>query len=304
MKRKIEYLLLAAVIVLLGSYLYFKRTDQVHYQIPQLKAMDADAVTSIVVTSVGQSVTLNRKDRAWTIGTAGFPADRQKAQKMLHDVKTLTLTDLVSDSKNYSRYDLGENDRITVKAYAGSSLVRQFDVGKVASSNRQTYVMIPGDANVYQAKAGFREDFQGNVESFRDRKVLSFMMEDIRKVSISKGSASVALTRQVPGEKPGKPAVWVDGKGKEASKSDMDLLVSSLSSLECSEFLGDLKKTDLGSPAATVTLTGDREYSFSLYAKKGDKTPATSSGSGYVFGMQEYQREAIGKAIDKLVKAP
>jgi hypothetical protein len=304
MKGKKEYLLLLLIIVAVGSYLYFKRTDQVHYQIPQLAAISTRTLTSIQISTGGQGLTLNGKDRVWTVGAAGYPADFQKVQKILHDIGTLTLTDLVSDSKNYSRYDLGEKDRISVKAYAGTVLVRQFDVGKVAPSSRQTFVMLPGDPNVYQAKDGFREDFLGSAATFRDRKVLGFIMDDIRKVSIAKGASSVTLTRQVPADKPGKPAIWVDGAGKEASKSDMDLIVSSFSSLECSEFLDDLKKDGLGSPSVVVTLTGPGDYMFSLYPKKEARTPATSSGTSYVFTLQDYQLEAIQKAIDKLVKNP
>jgi hypothetical protein len=303
MKGKKEYLILLVIILAVGAYLCFKRTDQVHYQIPALKEIDAKAVTSIRIAAGGQVVTLEKKDSGWTIAPAGFPADTQKAQKMLYDIKALTLTDLVSDSKNYSRYDLGDNDRIGVKAYAGTRIVRQFDVGKVAPSSRHTFVMLPGDANVYQAKDAFREDFQGSAASFRNRKVLGFVMDDIKTVSITRGAATTTLTRQVPGGKPGKPAAWFDGAGRETSKPDMDLLISSLSSLECSEFLDALKKADLGSPTVTVTLTGKDGYSLSLYPKKDARTPATSSGTSYVFTLQDYQMDALQKAIDKLSAA-
>jgi hypothetical protein len=304
LKGKKEYLIPLVIIALVASYLYFRRTDQVNYQLPQLAAVDIKAVTSIQVSSGGQNVTIKGKDRAWTIEPAGYPADFLKVQKMLHDIGALELTDMVSDSKNYSRYDLGPDGRITVKAYAGERLVRQFDVGKVAPSSRHTYVMLPGDPRVYQAKDSFRDDFQGTATSFRDRKVLGFVMDDVRKATITMGARSVTLTRSTPEDKPGAPAVWVSAAGKEASKSDMDLLVSTLSSLECSAFLDALKKADLGSPTATVTLTGGTDYTFSAYPKKGAVTPLASSGSDYVFTLQDYQLDAILKALEKLSKTP
>lgn len=304
MKGKKEYLILLVIIALVGSYLYFRRTDQVNYQIPRLGEIDVRTVTSLQISSGGKGVTLTGKDRAWTIDPAGYPADFQKVQKMLHDIRTLTLTDMVSDSKNYSRYDLEEADRITVKAYAGDRLVREVHVGKAAPSSRHTYVMLPGDFKVYQAKDSFRDDFLGNAASFRDRKVLGFVMDDVKKVCIMKGTRAVTLTREVPEDKPGAPALWKSASGKEASKPDMDLLVSTLSALECTSFLDSLKKADLGSPSAVVTLFGDKDYSFTLYPKKDAVTPLTSSGSDYVFTLQDYQLEAIRKAADKLAQTP
>jgi hypothetical protein len=304
LKGKKEYLILLVIIALVGTYLYFRRTDQVNYQIPQLPKVEANAVTSIQVSSGGKSVTLTGRERAWTIDPAGYPADFQKVQRMLHDIRALELTDMVSDSKNYDRYDLGTDGKITVKAYAGERIVRQFDVGKAAPSSRHTYVMLPGDPNVYQAKDSFREDFQGDAAAFRDSAVLAIAMDDIKKVSVASGSRTVALTRTAPANKPGAPAVWLSASGKEASKSDMDLLVSSLSSLECSAFLDTLKKADLGSPSESVTLTGDKDYSFSVYPNKDIGTPLASSGSDYVFTLQDSQIEAIRKAVEKLSKTP
>jgi len=303
MKRKIEYVALVLVIVAVGSYLYFKRTDRVHYDIPRLEEIDARAVTSLEISSWGGSVTLSRRGGEWVLSPSGYPADAQKARKLLHDVAALTLTDLVSDSKNYDRYDLGEKDRITVKAHAGARVLRQFVVGKTAPTSRHTYVMLPGNPSVYQAMDSFREDFQGDGASFRLRKVLGFSMDGITKVSVRAGSAEAAYSRQVSPDKPGKPAAWVNGSGKEASRPDMDLLVSSLSSLECSGFLDHLEKGGLGAPVAVVTLTGDREHSLSIYPETSGGVPLTSSGYDSVFTLQDYQLDAIRKAVDKLAGA-
>lgn len=304
MKRKIEYLALVLVILAVGSYLYFKRTDQVHYDIPRLEKIDASTVTSLEIVSGTGSVTLTRKGTEWALSPAGHPADAQKVRRMLHDISTLTLTDLVSDSKNYDRYELGGKDRVTVKAHAGSTLVRQFAVGKTAPTSRHTYVMLPGDASVYQAMDSFRADFQGDGASFRLRKVLSFPMDGITKVSVRKGEVRQAYSRQAPPGKPGKPVAWVNAAGREASRPDMDLLVSSLSSLECSGFLDNLKKGGMGTPEAVITLTGDREHSLSIYPKTDAGTPLTSSGYDSVFTLQEYQLDALLKAVDKLAGVP
>jgi hypothetical protein len=303
MKKKIEIVVLLAVILGLGAYLHFRRADQVNYEVPKLGTIEAGTITAMELASGGQSVSLARKGKDWVVESSGFPADPLKVEKVLQGIRSLTLTDLVSDSKNYNRYDLGDKDRVTVKAYAGTKVLRHIHVGKAAPSSRHTFVMIPGDMNVYQAKEVFREDFQGDAASFRDRKVLSFAMDDITKVSIVKGKASVTLTRQAPRDEPGKPAIWTNAAGGEIPKGDMDLLVSNLSSLECSAFLDDLDMASLTSPEITVTLMGASEHTFSLYPKREGRTPAVTSSSSSVFTLPDYRLEGIRKAIEPMLKS-
>lgn len=301
MKKKIEIVILLAVILGLGAYLLLKRTDRVHYEVPELHKVDTAAITSIEISSAGQGVLLTRKGKDWTVGPEGFPADSRKVEKMLRSISALTLTDLVSDSKNYGRYELGDKEKVTVKASEGTRVIRQVDIGKAAPSGRHAFVMVPGDGNVYQAVEVYREDFQGNEASFRDRRVLSFPVDDIARVSIVTGRTTAVLTKQEPKDKPGTPASWVDKAGREAPKDEVDLLLSSLSSLECSEFLDDLKKESLVSPEVTITLTGSSEHTFSLYSKREGRTPAVSSGSPYVFTLQDYRLEAIRKAANQMM---
>ena len=59
---------------------------------------------------------------------------------MLSAIENLTLTALVSESKNYNLYDLNEEKRINVKAWQGENLKRDVDLGKTASSFRHTFV--------------------------------------------------------------------------------------------------------------------------------------------------------------------
>ncbi len=310
MKNKNEYLILIVLILALGAYLYFKRTDQVHYQVPQLSEIDTKKISRIEIVKKGRVLSLSQKDGAWHIDPKGYPADKARVEKMLGHVGGLTLTDLVSESENYTRYDLGPEEKITVKAFAGASLSRSFDVGKAAPSSRHTYVMLPGDTHVYQAKDSFRENFQLGMNELRDRTVLEFSTDEIKKVAVTQGGRSVTLTRvekagqaeEPRAEPPAKQVVWTDDSGKEAAKADVDMLLSSLSKLECGEFLEDSTREGLTSPETKVTLSGTKEHTLSLHAKQGDKTPATSSKSPYVFALPDYRQEGILKSIEALVK--
>lgn len=309
MKGKKEYVVLIVVIALLGAYLAFKRTDRVHYQVPQLSAVDGKNITRIEITGKDRAIELNKKDSGWVIGPKEYQADAARVEKMLKPISDLTLTDLVSESKNYTRYELGEQGKITVKAYAGAKLSRHFDIGKAAQSAKHTFVMLPDDPRVYQAKDSFREYFQVGMNELRNRQVLTFAEDGIRKLSIVKGGKPFTLTRQEPAAPAGKPeaaapggqAVWKDETGREIAKTDVDMLLSSLSKLECGEFLDDAAREGLGTPEVIITLTGSQDYSLSLYAAQGEKAPASSSASPYVFTLPDYRKEGILKNLDTLL---
>jgi hypothetical protein len=76
------------------------------------------------------------------------------AQEMLDTLGGLTLTALVSESKNYALYELDDAQKANVKAWQGDQLKRDVDVGKAAPSFRHTFVRLAGDD---RDKAAFRQ---------------------------------------------------------------------------------------------------------------------------------------------------
>ncbi|HQG31738.1 MAG TPA: hypothetical protein PLA83_07415, partial [Deltaproteobacteria bacterium] len=106
------------------------------------------------------------------------------------------------------------------------------------------------------------------------------------------------------GDPPAAEAGWTDAQGREIPKLEADALLSSLYDLECAGYLDGLAKAGLGAPDLTVTLSGEKDYTLSLYAKQKDTFPATSSGSAYVFTLADYQIDNIRKSAETLFKKP
>ena len=109
MKIKKEYIILIIVIAALSGYLYFQRADRVHYELPDVSAIDEKEITRIEIASGQESIKLNKKDGTWHISEQEYPADAKKTEDMLRVFKDLAITDLVSESKNYILYDLGDD---------------------------------------------------------------------------------------------------------------------------------------------------------------------------------------------------
>jgi hypothetical protein len=201
MKVKKEYIILGVLIAALSAYLLFRNPDKTHYELPTIPEMDVADISKIEISKEGTSLVLNKKDDKWHIAPEGYLADTTKVEGMLNGMESLTLTALVSESESYARYDLDDDDKITVKAWEGNTLKRNFDIGKPASSFQHTLVKLSGDDRVYHGRGNFRNQFDQRVDDLRDKLVLAFDEKDIQEISISKGEESVALKRgEVPVE--------------------------------------------------------------------------------------------------------
>jgi hypothetical protein len=322
MKMKKEYIILAAIIIGLSLYLTIHKSDKVHYTLPEIAKVAQKEITKIEISKKNESITLTRQGDEWVIGPDAYPADSGKINKILDIISDLSLTALVSESENYIRYDLSEDQRIHVRAFKGDALEREFDIGKAAPSFRHTFVKIGKDPKVYHAREDFQSQFEQTVDSLRDKTVLSFNGNEIQEIAIAKGDRSLALLKkQIPVEvKPNKDSVkpdkdskeeknrlpetktiWQDGDGKTVEDSKINSLLSSLSTLKCKSYLPG-EKEELKEPIYTVNLRGTDEQSLSIFKKATDESleyPAISSWNRYAFVLEGSRAENIMSVFEK-----
>jgi len=322
MKFKKEYLILVAVIVALSLYVGMRDRDRTHYKLPELPKLEAKKISKIEIQKPDMTMVLTKNGTDWVIGDEKFPTDSKKAKDLVDVIEKMTLTAMVSESKNYIRYDLGEKKKIRVKVFQGATLKREFALGKSAGSYQHTFVRIEGDDKVYHARGNFRNDFDRSVDDFRDKKVLSFDIAAIKAVSLTKGDETISLSHAQPPVSvnvDGKgdttpptvsPAVstdapWKDENGKDGDAGAVKTLLNTLSNLSCDAYLKNGNKDDLNEPIARVTLKGDKEYTVSIFAKSApdaDQYPAISSDNAYPFFLSTYTAENIMKDPATLYK--
>ena len=318
MKVKKEYFILAGVMVALILYLVLHRSDRTHYKLPDITGVSGKQISKLEIEKADKALVLNKKDNTWYIDPKGYPADSDKVKNMLDVIENLTLTALVSESKNYVRYDLSHDKKITVKAWQGKTLSREFDIGKAANTYQHTFVRLATDSNVYHARGDFKRKFNQTVDELRDKTVLSYTEKDIRKITLTKDQKTLTLTQKqiseqkdkkkdtpdTTSEKPETTIVWQDGEGKTVDKERVNRLLSFLNPLECETYINDAKKDDLKNPTYAVALKADKEYSLSVFTKK-DKDaktyPAISSENEYPFLLSESQVESIKSKIEDIL---
>lgn len=308
---KKEYLILAAVIAVLVLYLVFQKTDQTHYQLPEIPAVDQKEITKLEIQLPESRITLTRKDNSWFVGPEAYPADSGLVERMLDILSGLVVTDLVSESGNYARYDLGDDKKIHVTAFQGSESVRSFDIGKAAATFNHTYVRLDADPRVYHARENFRDRFNKTVEQLRDKEALSFDKKTITEVVFVKGEEAFQFAQaQVPvevtvdqeKEEPEKPAepqtetVWQGPDGEKAEAAPIDRLLDGIARLKAKGYVPDKKKEDFRDPICTIRVKGDEEYTLDIYPKMekdASEYPAVSSQNDYPFYLPETKVKSI-----------
>ncbi len=318
MKIKKEHIILAVIILALSLYVILRNPNRTHYKLPELSEVAEKDISKIEISKSDASIVLNKEDDKWHIAPQGYLADTEKVKNMLDSVEKFALTALVSESKNYSRYDLDDENKITVKAWTGGTLKRKFEVGKAASSFRHTFVRLADDHRVYHAMGNLRTKFDETVDKLRDKTVLSFDKTEIQDIRITKDKQVVAFNRtQVPvvvkaGEEADEqsPAsvkeetLWQTADGKKADETQLDRLLSTLSNLSCEKYIDDKKKEYFKDSIYTVQLVGAEEYTLSIFAKTdkdAENYPAVSSANDYPFLLQEWQAKNLMKKPDELM---
>ncbi|MDY6952334.1 MAG: DUF4340 domain-containing protein [Thermodesulfobacteriota bacterium] len=324
MKVKKEYIILGAVIVALSLYLVFRNPDRTHYELPTIPEMAEAEISKIEISKAGTTMVLNKKDDKWYMAPEGYLVDTQKVEAMLDGMETLAVTALVSESESFGRYDLNDDKKITVKAWQGETLKRNFDVGKAASSFQHTFVKLSGDNRVYHGRGNFRSQFDQTVDGLRDKTVLSFDQKEMQEIQVTKGKDIIAFKRgQVPVEvKASKEddaeaspsphegvgkMVWQTADGKEGDGARIDRLLDTLSNLRCEKYIDEKKKEDLTDPIWTVQVQGAKEYTLSIFAKKDEDAnnyPAISSENDHPFLLPKWQADRLMKKPDDMIKKP
>lgn len=321
MKVKKEYLILILIIIGLSVYLLMRSSSRTLYQIPELDGLKQSEISKIEISQGRNSFILKKKDSQWYLEPAGFLADKIKVNAMLNVFEALALTALVSESKDYNRYDLHPEKRITVKAWQQEVLKRNLDIGKAAASFRHTFVKLNGDSRVFHARDNFRNNFDFTIDSLRDKTVLSFKTTDIQQVQIIKDAHSVKLVRSEVPLKPAAPqqkktdtapaaAVkfeWQNDNGEKGNDRSLNRLLTTLGDLKCADYINDRQKDTFSAPIYTVKLKGLQDYQLEIFAKlqKDDKKyPAVSSDSDYPFWVTDNQVQQIMINPEEMIRKP
>jgi hypothetical protein len=334
---KKEYLIPIALILILGAYLLLHKENKDNYSLPEVVKIDTAKVTGLVINSKKETIKLMKKEKDWFVTDEQYPAKSGSVENMLDTIKGFKLSALISQKDDKKRYMLDEENRILVKVMEGDTEIFEFSMGKTAPTANHTFVMLKGNTDIYHANGNFKSDFSKTVPELRDKKVLELNKKATNKVTLTKADLSKTFVAQSPDtdkskdtdekevgeEKAGEKEVdttkestdkeetvvtWTSSDGAMVDNETITKLISSISFLECEEYLTTVSKEDLDkkTPLCTIQIenSADPESKSELKLFKDDEKEtltATSSMNNYAFALSQYNSKEIISDIGKLL---
>ncbi|MFH2092815.1 MAG: DUF4340 domain-containing protein [Pseudomonadota bacterium] len=302
---KKEYYILTILIVCLSAYLWFHTENRDNYKLPDIPKIDTSSITSILIEKKDGPVQFTRKDKNWTLTDKNFPADMNLVEILLDTLKTFKLTALVSQTSDLKRYELDQENQIHVMVTFGEKGRFEFFAGKEAPSFNHTFVMLAGDKNVYHAKGSFRNDFDQDVNAFRDKTILKVTADAVKQLTVSKGKISKTLNSKESTDKE-KTTVktWQTADGKPVDTKTINDFLASIAYLKCDTYADDniQNKLNKAAPICSIQIDAQEKTQFFLYTLDGsDDTYGTSSLNDYVFVLSDFDAKEIISNIETLL---
>ena len=311
MKGKKEYIIVILLIIGLGVFIWRDRTDQVHYQLPDIQPLESSEISRIELEKGNATVRIEKTGQEWVVHPGQFPAQKGKVQRALQAVADLQLTALASESGHYQRYGLDQNSAVHARAYTDQKQVRALYVGKTASSAGNTYVRLPDYPAVYLAQSNLRVALDRDKNSFVDKTVLSFSSADIEKIQIVANNDQLQLSRrqretadQNATASPSSVSNWRDASGGQADKETIDGLLNRLAGLQCQRFMEDKTADDFPEPSTHIVLQNDDKLELKLFSgelPEEEGTVAVSSQSEYPFVLSSFNSQQVVKKVNALL---
>lgn len=315
---KSEFIILALVIAGLTLLLLLRNPDRVKYELPKIPVVERETINRIEIQSAKGPVVLEKKAGEWRLQPSNHAVDTSRLNSALDALADLSLTTLVSSSRDFQRYGMDPDSAIHIKTFAGNEVVRSFILGNVASTYRHTFLKFPEDHRIYHASGSLRSHFEYSTKDWRDKTVLAFSIDEISEIGITAGKWSGTYVRQanIPetdsaddkaaaaGENM-VAVVWKARDGRSIDAKNMDPLLRTLSELSCQEFIQP--DPDLaGTPVVlSVSLKGNKEYRLQLQREQNGETTrykGTSSLVSQPFEMPAYTAEDLIQKAEALFK--
>lgn len=284
------------VILALVLYIVLRRSDRMQYGLPEMERVSGGSITSILLEDRDSgTIEMSKAGDSWYILPNRYRVDPSMAGDMVEALEDFRLTDLVSTSRSYERYELDDERGLRVVAGDGDTAAIEFILGKRAPSFNHTYVRLPDDGNVYHAAADLRRVFDRDVDALRDKNVLTFQKEDVVRLSVTLPEREFLLTKsssQVSTEsQSAQGPEWSASDGSQWSAEKVDELLDRIDDLRCSSFID--AGEELGEPLVVLQISTQNEHMLYLFEKDEGGYPARSTQTGFPFYLSEFLGDSI-----------
>lgn len=248
MKNKVELYVLLGIILLLSTYIVLRKDRKINYEVPKITSFEQSDISKISFNDLD----LTFDNGKWIL-PSGFFVDSSKIDQITADLSELKVIDMISKSKEYTRFKLDSPD--ILKVYNGEKLLLQLLVGSTSSTGNYTYIKFPNKDEVYSVRGDLKRNLASGEDELRSKQVLS--LDNPTRYTITT------------------PDTTIKKEGEEAND-----ILGYLKNVEAKDFK-NLSRTD---PLLTIAIEdNDLTKTLIIYNKVDNEYPATSSEVNFPF---------------------
>jgi len=277
-------LVMLAILLALGGYVYFVEVprDKKAAEEKKLLTFDKEAVTELTLTYPDRVLTLKKTDAGkWRITQpVEADADETTVKNLLNAVADAevkrTLDEVPQDLAVYGLTTPVVKAKLVLKDGKSVPLV---SFGKDTPVGFSTYAQKEGDAKVILVPQTLRMGVVKEVKDLRDREILTFNNEEVKKLEIRGPDREIVLNKAETGWALEKPTQ------AKADETEVKTFLSNLRSLRAQDFIEEpalgLKEFGLDPPQMSINITNS-DNSRKTVLIGGEKTDDKGTKNRYV----------------------
>ncbi len=270
-------LIMAVVLVLVGGFVYFYEVqgraerEETERQEELLLHFESDQVTAVELTTSAGTLRATKVDGEWGIvAPVTIAADGAAIDSMVDRLESGKHERLISEAADdLAPYGLAEPiARVTLELSDGERAI--LAVGNDTPVGSNVYVTVGEGGNVHSAVRGLKDALDKSLFDLRNKSVLVFDEDAVRRIDLSRGTFHAALEAATGDDEELQWRATAPFDGR-ADGDTIDDLLSTLHTAEATSFLIDAEPTPaqlgeygLVEPTATITLRTEDDASHGL----------------------------------------
>jgi len=299
-------ILLLILLAGLGGYIYWVELPQAEEDKQAQKLVDlvATEATELTLTYAESEVTLQKRGEVWSVTRPlEAAADSVAVNNLLGAIASCEVKkELSGTTTDLGQYGLA-SPFVTAKVKVGDRELPILRVGKNSPVGFSTYLQRGTDGTILLANASLRSALDKKLADFRDKTILSFADDALRRVEIQNGDQEVVLTQSEGAWSIAKPGPY------RADLSTVRSFLSSLRALRASDFVDDAPSDPttygLDTPRLRIRLlegADEVEKQIAFGAKGNDKNEpyVQSKSSPTVYTVGEFTIRELSKTVNEL----
>jgi len=246
-------LLLLLVLVALGAYIYWVELpgQKREAEAKKLVSLQKDAVTAIALDYPDHAIALAKNEQGdWRITKpVDADADDPVVNNMLTAIAEADVSRTLDDvGDKLAQYGLAPPEATVTLTLKDGKPFPAIKVGKTTQVGSSAYLQKGDDPKVYIGTASFQGVMKKQVKDLRDKSLMTFEDQDVQKLALAKGDATITVERVDPERwRITTPASY------PAEPAEMRALLASIRGLRVDDFASDDPAVDLKQYAVKLT---------------------------------------------------